>query len=202
MNKEKIIIFDLNGVLINFSIYMLLKHFLSYKQKTNLIICFADPRVIYKTIQLLLKEKVVEKAALDLIKSYPKLQKHSCFILNGINCQKIKPGVLDLLENLKKNNKLFIFSNIGEVSIEILKNKYSELFNNFTNIFYAKESENYLCKPNKLAFEKVKSNLNTNKEIIFIDDKTENLKIADFFNFKPIKFKSIKQLKNSLLLKI
>ncbi|OGB84491.1 hypothetical protein A3F66_00340 [candidate division TM6 bacterium RIFCSPHIGHO2_12_FULL_32_22] len=188
MIKNKIILFDLHGVLIEFSFLELIKSFLKYNKKLDLVICFLDPRIIYKTIYLIFTEKVVEKSALVLIEKFPKLNKHYDFILNGINKQKIKKNSLKVLENLKKNNLLYIFSNIGEKSIKILENRYPELFSNFVDIFYTKSSENYLCKPNKTYFENVIKKLPQNKEIFLIDDKKENLIVAKNFGFRTIRF--------------
>ena len=188
MIKNKIILFDLHGVLIEFSFLELTKSFIKYNKKLDLIVCFLDPRIIYKTIYLIFTENVVEKAAFILIKKFPKLNKHYDFILAGINKQIIKKNSLKILENLKKDNQLYIFSNIGEKSIKILEIKYPELFTNFTDIFYTKSSENYLCKPSKEYFENVIKKLPKNKEIIFIDDKKKNLIVAKTFNFRTIRF--------------
>src|SRR3990167_10479962 len=75
MIKNKIILFDLHGVLIEFSFLELIKSFLKYNKKLDLVICFLDPRIIYKTIYLIFTEKVVEKSALVLIEKFPKLNK-------------------------------------------------------------------------------------------------------------------------------
>jgi FMN phosphatase YigB (HAD superfamily) len=198
MIKNKIILFDLHGVLLKYSFYELLKLFLNYKKKTHLILCFLNPKIMLKCIYLLTTENVIEKIAITLIKEFPKLNRHTEFILEGINKQVIKSESISILKRLKDNNKLYICSNIGEKSINILLKKYPQLFNNFNDIFYTKKSDNYLCKPSKKYFEKILSNFQNSNDIIFIDDNYKNLKTANEFNLTTIHFNSFKTLKKDL----
>ena len=197
MIKNKILLFDLHGVLIDYSFYELFKLFIKYNKKINLIFCFLDPRIIYKSIYLLITENVVEKVAVTLISEFPKLEKHSNFIFTGINQQIIKKESFLLLNSLKENNKIYIFSNIGEKSIQILTAKYPDFFGYFDEIFYTKSCEDYLCKPTKKAFENVIKKFDS-QDIIFIDNSSKNIKIAQEFGLKTIKFKSYNQLKNAI----
>ena len=188
------IIFDLNGVLIKFSIIDFIKEFFKYKKKFLLLWDFANPKISYDAIRFAIREPVVENGVFKLIKKYPKLSTHRAFMLDAINCQNIKPGAIKLLKDLKNSGyQLYILSNIGQQSKDILIKKYPEFFEYFNRIYCTVADNDYLCKPDKRFFiDNLKDLINS--ESIFIDDNIKNLETARQLCLKTIKFQSIHEL--------
>jgi epoxide hydrolase-like predicted phosphatase len=100
--------------------------------------------------------------------------------------------VVELINKLKKNYKIFLFSNYcGELLWKLLKKH--QVSNLFDEVIIS--SEHKLEKPDPKLFAILKNISGVNKnEIIFIDDQKENVDGSNNFGIKAIQFLSAEQL--------
>jgi len=107
---------------------------------------------------------------------------------------KINLKTVDLIHKLKKNNyNLIILSNNNEPTVELIRNKYKYIIDLFNKTYFSNELN--LIKPDKEIFKYVIKELDIKpKEIIFIDDKEENIKSAENLGIRSILYSSTEEL--------
>lgn len=152
------------------------------------------------------KLAVIGKASLrEVFKASIKETKSNISLENFIEFYKksyldsspIKKSMINLIKKIKKNYKLYAFSNTYDLHAEINeKRKIWELFDKaFLSI------DIHLKKPEKASYLHVLNNIKLRPdETIFIDDKEENIEMANKLGINAIKYTScsklIKDLKN------
>lgn len=202
MQKEAII-FDLNGVLLKFNIIDFIRCFFSYRKKWQLLWFFLHPQRAYRALLYAFHEPVVEAGIMKLVQEYPALEEHKNYMLDAINCQRIRPGALQLLEELSnQQKKYYALTNIGEHSIERLQRMYPQLFDLFDKVFYTTAATNYLCKPQRAYFEhhlKPLQSMYPYPNCLYIDDDGRNVQTAAELGMKTVQFKGIDSLKHLLM---
>src|SRR5436305_1050486 len=103
---------------------------------------------------LFCKVKTKKKIMKNLVKIRTKQFTNLEFKLNGIiilNSQAPINQSIDIIKDLKKAGyKVYILSNIGEHSLDVLKNKYPEIFSHFDGIMGTIKEDDYIQKPNIL----------------------------------------------------
>lgn len=104
--------------------------------------------------------------------------------------------VIEIIKELKKNHKVFLFSNyIGELLRIILKKQ--EITELFDEIIIS--SEHQLKKPDPLFFKILTNKANVeNNEILFIDDRLENVEGAKKIGINAIQFINSQKLLSDL----
>jgi HAD superfamily hydrolase (TIGR01509 family) len=105
-------------------------------------------------------------------------------------------GMKDLIEKIKKNHNIVLFSNTSELTFNVVDEKLglSKLFDYVICSFHL----GYI-KPEKEAFEGLLKKLNVKpNEVIFIDDSKINIISAEKIGIKSILFKDSEQLINNL----
>ncbi|MEX0849285.1 MAG: hypothetical protein WD055_03580 [Candidatus Dependentiae bacterium] len=119
-------------------------------------------------------------------------------------CKKPKKKTVNILRNMASQGyHLFTATNIGSLFFAELQKKFPELFNNnfiqhgMTVDFLP---EDVIEKPDIRYFQQLKKKLNPHgdKQILFIDDKLENVQSARTCGLLAIQFKNHKQLKRDL----
>lgn len=198
--NEIALVFDLHGVLFNFSLSKAIYDAVSSRQKKQLIIAGLNPFLIWDLIKLVYNSGVVEKAIFDMGQKYPSLKSLVPLVLKMANEQTPIKSTVDLIKTLKKQGfKLYVFSNIGEQSGQILQTKYPEIFALFDGLLFTSAQDNYVSKPSQAAFDKFLTKFNLDKsQIIFIDDKQSNVQIANKFGINAIQFINASQCKQAL----
>lgn len=104
--------------------------------------------------------------------------------------------IIKLIKQLKKDYKIFLFSNfVGEILRKLLKkDNITELFDEIII-----SSEHKMQKPSFDFFEILFKTSGVKKEeILFIDDREENVDAGNKFGIKSIQFINPKQLKIDL----
>ncbi|MCB9358518.1 HAD-IA family hydrolase [Candidatus Woesearchaeota archaeon] len=92
---------------------------------------------------------------------------------------------------------LYILSNNNPKNVEILKNDFSSLLDNFKGIYFSCEYK--MTKPNSSFFELMLHDADIlAEESIFVDDKEKNILAASRLGFKAILFISNEQLEKDL----
>ncbi|OGK22856.1 hypothetical protein A3C98_04190 [Candidatus Roizmanbacteria bacterium RIFCSPHIGHO2_02_FULL_37_15] len=108
---------------------------------------------------------------------------------------RIKPGVIEVIKNLRKKYKMILISNTIKAHVEV--NKKRGLFDNFDDVLNSNEV--HLSKNTPEIFKlALKRNQLDAKECVFIDDIQRFVEIAESLGCKGILFKNVRQLKNEL----
>ena len=120
------------------------------------------------------------------------LQKHLDIYTRGF---KMNPSMLELLQELNAKHTTACLSNteieVSEINAEL------GLYDPFQYKFLSIEM--HMMKPNKDIFISTIQKLNaSNEDVIFIDDKEENIKTGSLLGLKTILFESADQTKEKL----
>lgn len=200
ISKDTIFVFDIHGVIVKFQTIEAIKKIISAPCKLQLISLIFHPVHIIKSLYSLYKGGVVEEVLIKSAQKYPKLQ---CLVPTGlevINSQTPIQQTIDILNELKeKGYKLYILSNIGENSIEMLRKKFPDIFSKFEIIISATEKDNYIKKPSIESFNKlIKASGQEISKFILIDDKPTNILAARSHGLQSILFTSPYEFRNKL----
>lgn len=134
--ETSIFIFDLNGVLLRFSLIDMVKTFFMYPKKWLLLWHFLSPQVLVRSLKLVQQENIVENAVLKLIEEFPHLECHKDYMLATINCQVIKKSNESIALLKRRGKKIYALSNIGTHSMQLLKQQYPAFFAQFEEVYY------------------------------------------------------------------
>jgi FMN phosphatase YigB (HAD superfamily) len=195
--QNTILAFDLNGVVLNYDYPKLVRSLFSI-QKVKLLYYLMRPSVLHRLYELLKnKTKCAEYYVEELSKVSFGLENNIDQLMEILNNQYLIQDSFSILEGLsKKNYELHIFSNIGPRSYAILNRKNPNLFAIFTKIKIADTSNPALSKPNPAAYKDYlkKAGGVEGKQIIFVDDKEKNLRIAEENGIRGLLFtKSLRE---------
>lgn len=165
--KDKIIIFDLDGVLIN-SLSNMRKALNYTSKKINLKLSFTK----YKKFIGLPFEKILKN--MNVKNDYIKIKKYYEFYsLKYISEIKIKKSILKELKELKKNHFLAIFTSKSKIRAKKILNKY-KIFDECQTIDDVKKG-----KPNPEGLLKIIKKFNIKrKNAVFIGDSIYDYKCA------------------------
>jgi len=106
-------------------------------------------------------------------------------------------SVFSLVNNLRRNYKVALLSNVNTLHYEYLK-KHFPVFGVFHKVFVSCELK--LVKPDRLIYQKTLSDLNVKAECVFYtDDRPELVASARELGIKAVVFKEVRQLKAELL---
>lgn len=170
------------------------------KQLTGLILnprFWSDVRKIKKEVDV--SDHMLHKVA----QKYPALKPHlhQCVELTTLH-KPIAESVALLKELKGRGYKLYLASNIGPDSFEIMRKKHPEIFSYFEDCYIATGTNGK--KPDRGYYVGLKEFLNArghiNKRVIFIDDKIKNIDgaLKARVGIDAIRFKSTKGLRKDL----
>lgn len=193
----KNIVFDLGGVLIDFKPEKYLEHIGFCEGDINLftkIVFYGEEWSEYNSS----KSNIIQTKQ-KLIQNYPQYTDKIKQIFNNINLQYILFEIKDTSNYLKelkdKRYNIYILSDLSIDSYNYLKKlKFFDYINGGVYSF-----EIGTTKPNKnnykVLLEKYKLNP---KETIFIDDKLNNIEIANNFGIHGIQFETLDKVKEQV----
>lgn len=199
ITKDTIFVFDLHGVIFKLDPVMVIKEAFYLPHKLKFLSLALHPVFIANAMLSLFRGAVAEKVVLGFDKKFPDLE----FVPNGLrilNSQTPINQSIDIIKDLKKAGyKVYILSNIGEHSLDVLRNKYPEIFSYFDGIMGTIKEDDYIQKPNILAFEKYINKFGQEKnKLIFIDDQMKNVISARNFGISSILFTTPYNLRKKL----
>ncbi|MFH1978006.1 MAG: HAD family phosphatase [Candidatus Aenigmatarchaeota archaeon] len=137
-----------------------------------------------------LEEKIREKTNID-----PK-------ILHKIRTEwrhiiKPYPHMIELVEKIKKNYKVFCLSNVDKDTVKYINKNYPDVYKVFPGCVLSCDVG--MIKPDKEIFDYTLRKFGLKKEeVIFIDNYSHNTEAAESFGIKSIKFESHDQLVKEL----
>ena len=195
--KSVIITFDLHGVIFARD-YKRIFFLVTKPRNIYLIIQHgAKPRFLKDSLILLFKKTKPAKMIYFYEQKYPRI---APLILKIANSQKpLENTCLFLTELQNQGFELHVFSNIGSIAYKDLAHTYPAIFKLFENCYVPSPENNFTAKPNMQAFTYYNAQCNPdNKQVIFIDDKKENIKIARSLKMHAILFKTCADLQAQL----
>ncbi len=183
-------VFDLHGVIFRFDPMRAVYDAVLTKNKKKLFLAAINPFLIWDVVKLMHTSAVVEEAIMAITHKYPNLKELVPLALQMANEQVPIAPTVELITQIKRSGfKLFVFSNIGEHSAQILNDKYPEIFALFDGVLVTTAQDNYLMKPSEDAFAKFLNKFNIDKtKIVFIDDKQSNIYMARKLGIPAIQF--------------
>jgi len=196
--ENTIIVFDLHDVIVNYDYIKIIKTFFASKGKLKLFITMLNPFVWWNIIKLIYNNAIAEQYIIGLGKEHKNLTPYIPLGIAIANCQKANPKMIILLKELKnKGYTLQLFSNIGTQIFKDFKQKNPHIINYFDKVILPSQENGYLRKPHQNAFLNFleKNKENSNKQILFIDDKEKNTHKALSHGIIGISFKSEAQLR-------
>ena len=143
--------------------------------------------------------KVGEVAFSDLEKQHPKLKGISRHFEEFMLNQPFMLDTVDIIKGLKhKGYKIYVLSNCAQETYEKLQIKFPAIFTLFDGEYLPNNKNNYHHKPQLSFYKGFKSYVaqkgHNLKQIIFIDDKKENIVAAREENILGIQFENAKKL--------
>lgn len=194
----KNMVFDLGGVLIDFNEKNYLQKIGLNKDDVLLfsnIIFHSSDWGDYNTSKYNLLE-----TKNNLIKKYPTYTQKINYIFDNLDFQyilfEIKDTAKYLIELKKKNYNIFVLSDASKDCYEYFK--IFEFFKFVDGAVYSFEVG--FNKPNEKNYTTLLNKYNLiPEETIFIDDKLENIDMANKFNIHAILFTNLEDLKNKIL---
>jgi HAD superfamily hydrolase (TIGR01509 family) len=193
MNRKKCILFDLGGIFVPDSTKLLNREiamFVGISQEEMARRWTAALPELFTG-----RMKIIDFYESRFGSSYDSnvlLQKHLDIYTRGF---KMNPSMLELLQELNVNHTTACLSNteieVSEINAEL------GLYDPFQYKFLSIEM--HMMKPNKDIFISTLQKLNaSNEDVIFIDDKKENIKTGSLLGLKTILFESADQTKEKL----
>lgn len=194
--NEHIFVFDVHGVLFKLSIIEIIKITLKDPSSLWIITMMMRPMLCVNLFRSQLNGGVAEEIIFNVAKEKPKLAWFVPKAFKLINAQTPIKNTIDVVKQLKqKGYKLYILSNIGEKSLNHIKETHKEIFNLFDGVYTSTDKDGYIKKPSPEIYKKYLDKFNQNpSQLIFVDDKKSNLNAAKDFNFNTIHFTSSKKL--------
>jgi len=199
--QNTVIVCDLHGVVFSSSIRQIMRVVWQCPHKVRFLRLITDIPLACKILYGVRKKYVIERMIHEFSGTHALFNQFKDIALAVANAQKVDKKTVTLLERLKQNNyQLIAFSNIGQESIGILKERHPAIFNLFDHVVHTSVQDNFVAKPDIRAFEKLFACLkDTHTNVIFIDDARKNLEQSRELGLYPLKFKNACSLERALV---
>jgi len=197
--KNTIIAFDLHDVIFTFDYKKVAKVLWKWNHKWAIIATLFHPSLVWQLLKMLWHDATDEQFYELFEKRRPILMP---LIFEMTNAQKLIPGMNVLLKKLSnKGYELHILSNIGPRRFEQLSKDFPEIISLFKKVKIVQpHGKHSLRKPDKQFFtDYLKEYKQDHQQIIFVDDKKENINAAQELGIDAILYKSPKQLQDQLV---
>ncbi len=198
--SRTVFVFDLHDVIVKKNYARMFSHALKKAYRLDLLFIALNPRFMYHIIQLFKTSRVPEQYVVELAQTWPKLSPFIEVVITMMNEQRPIDRTVKIIETLKRNGyKLYMFSNIGEQTLQQLQKKLPTLFNYFDGIVCVEQQDDWIQKPSGQAFEKFLTTFNLqSSECIFIDNSKKNIASAATHGFHGILYTSPQKLFDEL----
>lgn len=125
-----------------------------------------------------------EYVFVKLQETYPALKGWEQDYLALSTSHTIVHEMIEIVNALKAQGyKLYLFSNMGTVTVDAMRKKFPQVFTLFDGEYLPTQQNGYNYKPMPSFYREFKAYLaaqgETNKQIVFIDDRIENLQEAN-----------------------
>lgn len=196
MIEKRILLFDLGRVLIDFD------HTIAVKKIKNF--CSLDESSIYN---LFFDSDITDRFEKGIISPLDFFREVKKMLNANISYEEFIPiwneiftphvGMLEVINSLKDNYKLYLVSNINELHFKYLKERFGDYFRYFSYIFLSYELG--LRKPDLRIYKLIINYLKSSpQDIIYTDDRIELVEAAKKLDIDAFLFKSVDSLKEKL----
>jgi len=137
-----------------------------------------SPTLLYTLFSMRRQMSVAEQGFQKIITLYPELEPCRTTFLEVANAQRPNKKTQAIMKELHdKGFKLYLFSNIGEVTFADLQERHPELLN-YLDGFCIVKAPDYNAKPDPRMYQQFKDQFNPDgsKQIVFVDDRLKNIK--------------------------
>lgn len=197
MIDERVILFDLGRVLIDFD------HNIAVKRIKNF--CSLDEKEIFN---LFFDSDITDRFERGVILSSDFFKEVKKMLKAEISYEEFIPiwneiftphaGMYEVVESLKDNYRLYLVSNINKLHFEYLQEKFADHFKFFNYIFLSYELG--LRKPDLKIYKLIIDYINTRPQnIIYTDDRVELIDAAKKIGIDAFQFVSVASFKKELL---
>lgn len=195
-----IIIFDIHGVLCKISFCTMVSIFWHSPCKYTLFKYSLNPILIFNILKLWRKNAIANEYFTYIVRNYPYLAACIPLIIDMANAQVPNKDVAEIVRSLKKQGyALHILSNIDSTILAGLRaTECGTIFSLFDVIHGTQATDEY-GKPHKDFFERYIKECNPgSKAMIFIDNRKNNIAMAQKVGMTAIQFNNARQLKTEL----
>ena len=197
MSEFKAIVFDLGNVVFNISFDKMFDYWAKVGgcEISRIKERFEFDEMYYQFEKGEIKPDVYRKYLLEKLG----LQLSDTEFDNGWNelCLDLVPGIEHLLQSMRQSFRLISLTNTNEIHAQKWKAKYASVLSNFERIFCSHEI--HARKPEKRIYEILLDCLRQDpKNVLFLDDKEENVDAALECGMKGIVVSSIEQMVGEL----
>ncbi|QEE16729.2 HAD family hydrolase [Promethearchaeum syntrophicum] len=198
MTQIKVIIFDLGGVLINFSFeraYQKWAELTNYEAKIFRSHFAYESEILYQFEKgLITAFEFYEYLTKEMNITWEFEQFKRGWIYTNIG---INPKMVTLVGQLRERFKIYALSNINELHAQDIKQRFPQLFSSFESTFFSHEL--HARKPELEIYQKTLASLNLEPyQVMFIDDLEKNVIEAEKLGVIGIWMQSSIQIKNEL----
>lgn len=198
-SQNTIIAFDLNDVLVQKDVPAITRKASAFLLKPKTWRYALSPFFWNKLVKYATEKHCKETIFMKLVKDYPALADFEEEYIDLATSHTVDPEAFQLVKQLKASGyRLYIFSNMGAKCMARMSQKYPELFNLFEAYYCPGVDNNYNCKPYTSFYNEFKEFVakrgDKDKQIIFVDDRKKNIKVAEQVGFKGIVCSSIKNV--------
>ena len=198
--KNTVFVFDLHGVVFQKNLPGMIRAISKAPLSMGAFITLINPLFWYDFLLLLYKVDSAENIIKTLTKKYPHLEPYIDISLDIANEQLPTQKTVAIIKKLKEQGfPLLVFSNIGITTFKRLVKKFPELFSYFDGYQVAEPKDNWLQKPDIKAYKKFIDTFDLHAyNIVFIDDKKENISAGQASGMYGVYFKAIQDLKKHI----
>lgn len=200
MNTITTIIFDLHEVLLAKRYWAMFQVAARLALSTKLGLISLHPKNLLLFINLYLTTRVPEHWIERFIKQNPQAASYREQLINVFNVQNPVKETCSIAQRLKQQGLiLYMFSNIGQHTLTLLKPLHPEIFCLFDDIICTSNHDQWLQKPHIQAFKKLRARIDRHpQECLFIDNNWHNITVAKKCGFDIIHYKNSKLLQTVL----
>ncbi len=198
--ENTVFVFDLHGVVFHKDIAGMIRTIVKAPLSVHSFITFINPLFWYDFFTLFFSRGSTEEIICTLAHKYPSLKKYINVSIEIANKQLPTKETVKIIKQLKQQGfRILIFSNIGITTFQKLRKKFPDIFSYFDGYQVTEPADNWIQKPHKQAYEKFINTFNLFEyNIVFIDDKAQNIKTAKSLGIYGIHFNTVKDLYNHI----
>jgi FMN phosphatase YigB (HAD superfamily) len=174
--------FDINGVICSVKLGEVVAFIWKEFTHTRFAFIMLNPLFWPLLFSIIRKQLNTEYECDMLIKRFPILAPLKKIVLKILTTQKLDQSIIECIKKLKSDGyQIFALSNIWPTALEELRKKHPQLDMCFVDYFIPNEIERHY-KPQLKFYEDFKTYITNKvgpKEIIFFDDRSENVRAAN-----------------------
>lgn len=200
LSPATVFVFDLHDVIVRPRYGQRLMILWNSPYKLLFLRHLLNPWFLWDLVRELRTSLPFEGLVQELVTHYPALAPAQETLLQLADAQDFVPGMVSLVNQLHAHGfTLFLFSNIGSTLLERLQQRNAVFFAQFEKVICS-SAPHFLSKPDPLCYQLLLDKTNVHpSNIVFIDDRIQNITAAIPFGIQVLLFDSSEILYQELL---